>query len=388
MVIGAPEYKTKMGYVKAYRTVDDGGTWNELGKTIYGNSTEDMFGTSVDITADGTIIICGSPGNSDAENRPGYVRVFELSESDNGTATWVQLGQNITGAANGDWFGHSVSISDDGKTIAIGAPYFDGMNGTLKDSGHVRIFNFDDEGERWEKIGANVDIEGDAAKDGLGCSVSLSGNGTIVAIGAPLLVGANKASKGQVKVYRINRAESSWKQLGESIYGENGYNGVVRSANGFGRSVDVSLDGNAIAIGSSSDGRSDDTGYVRAFHISSGDWTKVGEVIKGKVAGDNFGYSVSLSDDGKTIAVGAWGNDGINEGDNMGHVIVYRMNNSESGWARLGEDINGEYDKDYSGWAVSLSGDGNTVAIGSPRYDSDSGEGIGRVLVMFQDSAP
>jgi len=107
-----------------------------------------------------------------------------------------------------------VSISEDGKTIAIGAPFNNGMNGD--DSGSVRIYHLDDDGTNWEQIGD--DIDGDMTLDYLGHSLSLSANGTIVAIGATY-AGVNEIRTGQVKVYRIDIAGSSWEQLGESIYG-------------------------------------------------------------------------------------------------------------------------------------------------------------------------
>ncbi len=171
--------------------------WTQLGQSIHGNETDDYFGSSVDITADGRTIVCGSPGDFWSEDRPGYVRVFKLlSDGDIGTNTWVQIGQDITGEANGDWFGYSVSISDDGETIAVGAPSDDGMNGEV--SGHVRIYQLDDDGTNWEQIGD--DIDGDAAGDGFGGSVSLSANGTIVVIGAPYAC-ANEICPGGAKVY-------------------------------------------------------------------------------------------------------------------------------------------------------------------------------------------
>ncbi|KAL3823266.1 hypothetical protein ACHAXA_003414 [Cyclostephanos tholiformis] len=185
------------------------------------------------------MIICGFPGNYNYDDRPGYVRVFKLrSGNDVGTATWEQIGQNITGEANGDEFGWSVSISNDGKTIAIGGKYNDGKNG--KYSGHVRIYRLNVDDTRWEQIGD--DIDGDAAGDYLGYSVSLSANGTIVAIGAPYAAIDDKRT-GKVHVYRIDSAGSSWEQLVESIYGDN-------DNDFYGWSVDISNDGNTIAIGS------------------------------------------------------------------------------------------------------------------------------------------
>ncbi|MBM3429287.1 MAG: hypothetical protein FJX95_10945 [Bacteroidetes bacterium] len=123
MVIGAYRNTSNTGYVQVYHKVDAGGNWSQLGPTIYGNGTDDFFGTSVDITADGTTIICGSQGiyYHEKYDRPGYVRVFKLeSDGDIGIVTWVQIGQNITDEASYDGFGYYVSIADEGKTIVIG----------------------------------------------------------------------------------------------------------------------------------------------------------------------------------------------------------------------------------------------------------------------------
>ncbi len=64
LVIGASDYYLIGGgyYVKVYRTDGDGGNWVQIGQTLSGNGTEDYFGYSVDISADGMTIICGSPG--------------------------------------------------------------------------------------------------------------------------------------------------------------------------------------------------------------------------------------------------------------------------------------------------------------------------------------
>ncbi len=108
MVIGAYGYNEYTGYVKVYHKVDGESNWTQLGPTIYGNVNSDYLGWSVEITADGRTIICGYPGDMKSRDRPGYVRVFKLvSDSDIGIITWEQIGQNITGEANGDLFGGS-----------------------------------------------------------------------------------------------------------------------------------------------------------------------------------------------------------------------------------------------------------------------------------------
>ena len=92
---------------------------------------------------------------------------------------WKQLGSDIDGEAVGDYSGLSVSMSSDGTKVAIGATYNDG-NGS--DAGHVRVYRY--VSSNWSQIGA--DIYGEAAGDNSGWSVSMSSDGTIVAIGAYL----------------------------------------------------------------------------------------------------------------------------------------------------------------------------------------------------------
>jgi hypothetical protein len=131
LAMGAPYYNKNTGYVKVYHTNDDGRNRVQLGQTIYGNVTDDYFRYSADITTDGMTIICVSPGSYGNDDRAVYLRVFSLVDGDDdlGTETfWEQIGQDIIGEANGDQFGYSVSISEDGKTIAVGAYYNDGDN--------------------------------------------------------------------------------------------------------------------------------------------------------------------------------------------------------------------------------------------------------------------
>ena len=99
----------------------------------------------------------------------------------------------------------------------------------------------------------------------------------------------------------------------------------------------------------------------------------MGADIDGEAAGDESGYSVSMSSDGTRVAIGA-----ILNRTPAGHVRVY----SESGgtWTKVGHDIDGEAAGDQSGWSVSMSSDGTRVAIGAP-YNDDNGADAGRVRV-------
>ena len=110
--------------------------------------------------------------------------------------------------------------------------------------------------------------------------------------------------------------------------------------------------------------------------LLQGTWEQLGVDIDGEAAGDKSGRSVSLSADGQTVAIGAIKNDG--GGNLSGHVRIYQWDGSA--WQQLGVDIDGEAAGDLSGWSVSLSADGKTVAIGAP-WNDGGGNGAGHVRV-------
>jgi FG-GAP repeat len=143
----------------------------------------------------------------------------------------------------------------------------------------------------------------------------------------------------------IAHAQWAWTQVGSDIDGQ-------ATNNGFGWSVCLSSDGSVVAIGAPKNGGNGITaGHVRIYKDSSGIWTKIGSDIEGESAGDNSGWSVSLSADGSIVAIGAIGND--DNGSYAGHVRIYR--DSSGTWVQVGNDINGEAASDRSGNSVSLS---------------------------------
>ena len=263
------------------------------------------------------------------------------------TYTWTQIGSDIDGEAKGDGSGVSVSMSTDGTRVAIGS------YGSFP-AGHVRVFS--ESGGNWTKIGDTV--TGEAGGDRSGVSVSMSSDGTRVAIGASTNDG-NGLDAGHVRVY----AESggTWTQIGSDIDGE-------RTGDQFGVRVSMSADGARVAIGAVfNDDGGNNAGKMRVYAENGGAWTQVGGDIDGEAAGDQFGRSVSMSSDGTRVAIGAPSNDGA--GTDAGHVRVY----AESGgaWTQVGFDIGGAAG-DRSGISVSMSSDGTRVAIGAP-YDGGAG---------------
>jgi hypothetical protein len=189
-----------------------------------------------------------------------------------------------------------------------------------------------------------------------------------VAIGAHYNRG-NGVFAGHTRVYEWSG--TAWTQMGGDINAEAG-------GDFSGHSVSLSADGTRVAIGAyGNDGNGSDAGHARVYEWSGGAWTQMGLDIDGEAAGDQSGWSVSLSTDGTRVAIGAPGNDG--NGENAGHTRVYEW--SGSVWVQLGIDIDGEVGGDQSGRSISLSADGTRVAIGAPYNDGVNGVDSGHVRV-------
>jgi hypothetical protein len=287
---------------------------------------------------------------------------------DTTSAKYIQRGDDINGEAADDFSGWSVSLSDNGTYVAIGAPFNDG-NGA--NSGHVRVYAWDTTSANYIQRGD--DINGEAAEDRSGISVSLSDDGNVLAIGAPYNAG-NGANSGHVRVYAWDPTSANYIQRGDDINGE-------AAEDRSGVSVSLSDDGNVLAIGAPYNaGNGADAGHVRvyAWDPTSAKYIQRGMDINGEAADDVSGVSVSLSDDGNVLAIGAPYNDG--NGADSGHVRVYAWNTTSAKYIQRGDDINGEAASDESGFSVSLSDDGNVLAIGAP-YNAGNGVNAGHVRV-------
>ncbi|MDG1046425.1 MAG: T9SS type A sorting domain-containing protein, partial [Bacteroidia bacterium] len=203
-----------------------------------------------------------------------------------------------------------VSLSNNGTALAIGAYYNDG-NGS--NSGHVRVHEYSS--GSWTQLGS--DIDGEAANDQSGKSVSLSSDGTKVAIGANRNDG-NGTDAGHVRVYEYS--SGSWSQLGSDIDGE-------AAGDYFGSAVSLSDDGTILAVGAIfNDGTGTNAGQARIYRYSGSSWSQLGSDIDGEAAGDFFGKAVSLSGDGTKLGIGANRNSG--NGTNAGSIRTYNISAS------------------------------------------------------------
>ena len=331
----------------------------DTGGDFDGEAAVNQAGHAVSISDDGLTIAIGAPTN-DGDTNDEYDNRGHVRIYHKETSGWTQRGQDIDGVTGGDFDGFSVSLSGNGLWVAVGARCGKMLEGD-RCRGRVRVFEYvGDAAPGGEWIQRGFTMNGFSPYDNFGWSVSLSHDGTRVAIGAP----ENNGSRGYVRVYRFNGNDNYW------IYDQIDEDLMLNDK--FGYSVSLSNDGNWVACGAFLWG-SQNHGLVRVFHYDGTAWTKVGPDIIGESPTDQSGSSVSLSVSGsrKVVAVGAMHNDG--NGNASGHVRIYQLANDESSWDLLGVDIDGDAPRDYFGASVSLSSDGQMAVIGAHEITRDTG---------------
>merc|ERR1719491_1913871 len=370
------------GHVRVFDFDTAGQGWLQRGEAIEGEFAYDNSGTSVVLSADGRVVGIGEPQsdagkNTDLEDRLqidfGQVRVFEWMQNE---SVWSQRGEAITGETKYDFAsdGGGLAMDASGTTIVLGSPYHDGDEQYSK-KGQVRIFDWN--GTNWIQRGA--DLLGEAAGDLFGEAVTINGSGETVAVGALHNDGAAEAGsfRGSVRIFDWSPSGEEWLQRGKDIDGE-------QDKDFFGSSVALNDAGNVVVIGSPQTGDSSKRGAVNVYkwNTEKGKWQKRGSRIEGANGGDVFGSSVSISNSGNTIAIGAYLHDGSSSGDNAGHLRVYDWNTDTKSWSQRGADIEGEHKYDSSGYSVALSADGTTVASSARDTDDGAGYQAGHVRVF------
>ena len=310
----------------------------QKGLNFVGTSSFAQFGASVSISDDGRTFAVGSPGASELLVGAGQVRIYTFDRG-----LWLQKGGNINGFFPHNRFGTSLSLSSDGNTVAIGTLLSENGGST----GDVSIFTFD--GSHWNLKGSV--IKSTESNDLFSNSIDLSLDGNTVAIGAPWSdIGAT--SSGSVSLFYFDG--NDWTKKGEVLTGS--------EFNSLGKSVALSSDGNVVVAGATNDNAA--VGSVRVYSYESSEWVQKGAKIEGTFSAELFGHSVSISNDGNIFAAGAPRNSEINL--NSGEVRVNSYFNSN--WIQLGSDISGESFSEWFGHSVSLSGDGKVLAAGSPFF--------------------
>lgn len=269
---------------------------------------------------------------------------------------FTQVGSDMVGEDSGDRFGSNVSMSSDGTRIAVGAPN-DEAGGS--NAGSVKVYEYSS--GSWNQLGSRIDGTEISQFIGGIINMELSGDGTTLIIGFK-----NSGTGGLAKVYRYS--DSEWNQLGSDI--------TVSDENiFFGTDVSISNDGSIVSVGS--DRYSENKGLIRVYQYSDSSWTQMGDDFVG-TSNDCKLYLSSLSSDGLTIAMSEPYTNENADGGGKCYVYTY----ADSTWTLKGRPIFGAA-SEYLGVSTKISSDGSTVALGS---SFGSGTGLMKVY-RYIDSA-
>lgn len=319
----------------AYVWVRSSGVWSQQAYLEASDGVgNERFGESVAISSDGNTAIVGAREQGLSDRGAAYI--YTRSGS-----TWTEE-QKIEAPVptSNEWFGQSVSISNDGNTVAVGAPGRDsqGLDGA--------VYIFTRTAGTWTLQDTLVASDA-AANDKFGDSVALSGNGDNVIIGATRETTAGSPQAGAA--YIFTRSGSTWTEE-QKIIGS-----TVNAQDQFGYAVAMSDDGNSAVVTAPIAG----SGRAFFFTRTAGSWSEE-EILSGS---GQFGRSVGMSGDGNTLVVGAPFEDTTQP--DSGALYVYTHDGSTWGsplFIKAGSPANG----DRLGWSASMSNDGGTVMAGTP----------------------
>lgn len=326
-----------------------GGVWSQEGAKLVGtgNAGAASQGHAVAISADGNTIAVGGYGDI----LPGAVWIYTRTGG-----VWSQQGAKLvgTGSVGGSQQGGSVALSADGNTLLVGGA---GDNGNL---GAAWIFTRS--GGVWTQQGAKLVGTGNVGNSQQGQSVALSADGNTAIVSGPL----DNTDEGAAWIF--TQSGGVWTQQGAKLVGT-GNTGAARQ----GRSVALSADGNTAILGGYWDNGTIGAAWV--FTRSGGVWTQQGAKITASdaVGAAQQGSAVSLSADGNTALIG-----GFDDGAG-GAAWVYTR--AGAVWTQQGTKLpaTGGTGADRRGYSVSLSSDGFTAAVGG--FADNGTEGASWIFV-------
>ena len=309
------------------------------------------------------------------------------------------------GGGNQGHTGTSIALSGDANTMAVGAPFESGgsrgVNGNQNDNSMYAagaVYVYIRQGQSWTQQ-AYVKASNPGLNDHFGSSVALSRDGNTMAVAAHWEASSATGINGNQNddsipqagaVYVFTRTGTTWTQqayVKASNTGKADEGNTPGDGDQFGFSLALSGDGNTLAVGAitedsgaqgingnDKDDAAVSAGAVYVFARTGTTWRQEAYVKPAtNEAGDLFGFSVGLSSDGNTLAAAAFNESSSGHGVNPQHdnkfgqsgaLFVFTRQNGN--WSQQAF-IKGSKSEpsDGFGFALSMSDDGNTIAVGA-----------------------
>ena len=330
----------------------------------------DNYGYSVSLSSDGNTAVIGAYlENSSSSIDNGAVYIYARSG-----LVWTEQAKLLASDfSSSDIFGYSVSISEDGNTVAVGAPVSD-LGGASSTIGAAYVFTRS--GVTWTQQQTLVASDA-AANDQFGISVALSADSSTLVVGARYEDTGANSQNGAAYVFIYE--SGVWLDQAKLLASDAASNEI------FGESVSVSGDGNTALIGAMHENTSPnfENGAVYVFTRSAGVWTQQQKLLASDRANqDYFGTSIYISSDGTTALIGARG-ESTSPASVNGAAYVFTREIESTTWTQQQKLLASDSETIAEfGTSVSLSADGNTAIIGAPNETTSPNSGQGAAYVF------
>ncbi|MBV7539521.1 FG-GAP repeat protein [Acidovorax sp. sic0104] len=413
LAVGAYGEGGNTGAVYVFRKT--GALWAQQARIAAPNGdANDYFGNALALSADGNTLAIGADGES-GDHRGTFSTMpatNNLASNSGAVYVYSRAGaawslQAFVKANNGDaddLFGSSVALSSDGNTLAVAAYYEDGdltgAKGNPAYSGSGAAYVFVRSGTRWAQQGY-LKASNAGLGDFFGIYLSLSRAGDTLAVGAFFERSASGSDPADDTLadagaaYVFQRSGGAWSQQAYLKAPQ------PMAQDRFGVAVQLSGDGNTLAVGMDGDSGNHtgvfvvpparntlatNSGAVFVFIRAGGSWQPQAYLKASNTRSPHrFGNNLAMSSDGNTLVVPSYRDDSNargflgNQADataaDAGAVLVFRR--SGGTWvqqAYLKAPNTGAGDR--FGGRVAISADGNTLAVGASTEDGGS-TGVG-----------
>lgn len=374
------------------------------GKMLTGKATGEQFGRNVKLSADGTVLAVGAPLNSEQGDQDGRIAVYKFDGTN-----WQMLGNQILPGTKDFRYGEIMELSGDGKKLVAASAFggvsfyaFDGKD-WIKSSQNIQMENPGDQvksisitpdggkiavsyscekhwtvciklcyfdGNQWQQDGP--DITPFPGERIYSLPVSLTADGQLMAVSNYSKDVKGLKNTGGVIFY--NKENHQWVRHTSTFFGD------APNAN-LGSEVVVAKNGNwAIASATSIDPLDLNTGFVETYTMENNTWVKKIKTLKPEKPNCYFGHAVTISADGNLMALSM----PYIRYSKPGYVKVYK--NTLPGWSEIATitDTDGiettSSPNNSTGWSIAMSEDGKTLAVGFPHND-ENGDMSGKVIV-------
>lgn len=276
----------------------------------------------------------------------------EMSLSSDVVTQLIPLIETLDPLADNGQFGSSITLSDNGKKLAVLLPNKNTVDIYTRNEGQGESWRFEEQlAFPILNIGVTEPL-----------SVSFSQDGRLIAIGSP-----HEGLEQNGSVYLYQETDGVWTKISEIL---NQQDPLTPKAY-FGSAVSLSADGNKIAV--SAIGVRSNTifhSFLYVFNKIGDVWQNSGSTLSptGAIGSSRFGKVIALSADGNTLVASDPGED-----QRKGVAYIFTQNTTDLGWSHQ-ERItasNGDIE-DKFGESISINADGTQLAIGAPSESSNS----------------